>query len=153
IWYEFVYDTCVLAKEENLMNVLVTNGFISHQPLLDIIPYIDAMNIDVKAFTSKFYNQICSGNMDNVKETVEIAAKNCHVEITTLIIPGLNDSIEEIEKLASWLSSISPDIPLHLSRFFPNYKMSDIPPTPVETLQRAKQKASEYLKYIFLGNV
>ena len=153
IWYEFVYDTARLAREKALANVLVTNGFISREPLVNILPYIDAMNIDVKAYTAKFYNDICKATLDNVKETVEISARQCHVEVTTLVIPDLNDSLEEIGELSKWLASISPEIPLHLSRFFPNYKMTDRPATPVETLKRAGDKAREYLNYVYLGNV
>jgi pyruvate formate lyase activating enzyme len=153
IWYEFVYDTSKLAKEHGLANVLVTNGFISREPLMDILPYIDAMNIDVKGYTASFYEKICKGTLNNVKDTVEAAAKQCHVEITTLVIPEENDAIEEIEEMSRWLASISPDITLHLSRFFPNYKMQDKPPTPVKTLERARDKAKEYLEHVFLGNV
>jgi pyruvate formate lyase activating enzyme len=153
IWYEFVYDTAKLAKEKGLANILVTNGFISRKPLEDLLPYIDAMNIDVKAFAAKFYSSICGAVLDNVKETVEISARRCHIEVTTLVISGLNDSMEEIGKLSEWLASISPEIPLHLSRFFPNYKMVDRPPTPVDTLEKARDKAREYLRYVYLGNV
>jgi pyruvate formate lyase activating enzyme len=153
IWYEFVYDTARLARERKLANVLVTNGFISREPLEEILPYIDAMNIDVKAYTDSFYHDICKAALDNVKETAELAAGKCHVEVTTLVIPGLNDALEEIEETAKWLASISDEIPLHLSRFFPNYKMTDKPPTPLKTLERARNKASGYLKYVYMGNV
>jgi len=153
IWFEYVYDTARLAKKEGLVNVLVTNGYISIEPLMDLLPFIDAVNIDVKAFTASFYSKICGAVIENVKETVEICSKNCHVEITTLVIPGLNDSLEEIEELSKWLSSISPEIPLHLSRFFPNYRMTDKPPTPVETLKKARDKALKWLKFVYLGNV
>ncbi|MCX7922478.1 MAG: AmmeMemoRadiSam system radical SAM enzyme [Clostridia bacterium] len=153
IWYEFVYDTSRQLKERGLSNVLVTNGFISKEPLEDLLPYIDAMNIDVKAYTASFYHEICKGTLSNVKDTVELAARKCHVEVTTLVIPELNDAVEEIEEMARWLAGISPDIPLHLSRFFPNYRMQDKPVTPKETLIRAKEKAQEYLKYVYLGNV
>lgn len=153
IWYEFVYDTARLARERGLMNVLVTNGFISREPLEELMPYVDAMNIDVKAFKPLFYSGVCRGVLDDVKRTVEISAGKCHVEVTTLVIPGLNDSLDEIEELAKWLAYISPEIPLHLSRFFPGYKMRDISPTPFETLTAARDIAERYLKYVYLGNV
>jgi pyruvate formate lyase activating enzyme len=153
IWYEFVYETSKLVKGYGLVNVLVTNGFINEEPLINLLPFIDAMNIDVKAFTASFYKGICKASLDNVKKTVEIAAQKCHVEVTTLVIPDLNDDMEEIDRMARWLAGISPDIPLHLSRFFPNYKMTDRQPTPVATLARAKEKALEHLKYVYLGNV
>lgn len=153
IWFEYVYETAQLAKKEGLYNVLVTNGFISETPLRHLLPYIDAMNIDVKAFTDNFYKKICRGSLDTVKRTVEIAASECHVEVTTLVIPELNDAIEEIEELCQWLSSISPDIPLHLSRFFPNYKMQDKLPTPRETLIKARDTAQKVLNHVYLGNI
>ena len=154
IWYEFVYETSKLIKEKGLANVLVTNGFINQKPLDDILPFIDAMNIDLKAFNASFYKDICksSGALEHVKNTIEKAANRCHVEVTTLVIPDLNDSIEEIEEMASWLASISSEIVLHLSRYFPRYKM-DKPATQVKTLNTAAEKASKHLKYVYLGNV
>lgn len=153
IWYEYVYETAKLAKAEGLVNVLVTNGYISRKPLEKILPYIDAMNIDLKAFTDEFYRNVVKGNLQNIKETVEISAKMCHVEITTLVIPGLNDSKEEIEEMAKWLSSVSPEIPLHLSRFFPRYQMTDKLPTPIATLTELESLVRQYLKNVYLGNV
>lgn len=153
VWYEFVLDTAVLVRERKLANVLVTNGFIRREPLEKLLPYTDAMNIDVKAFTEEFYRKYCKGSLEAVQKTVEIAAGSCHVEITTLVIPGLNDTPGEIGKLAKWLSSISPEIVLHLSRFFPNYQMTDILPTPAATLDAARVSAAAYLKHVYLGNV
>lgn len=153
IWYEFVYDTARLAKEVGLSNILVTNGFIGREAMLELLPYIDAMNIDVKAYTEAFYNEICKGTLDNVKETVELVAGSCHVELTTLVIPTLNDALTEISDMAKWISSISSEIPLHLSRYFPNYKLQHIPPTPKETLVECRKEALKYLKYVYLGNV
>ncbi|MCX7745582.1 MAG: AmmeMemoRadiSam system radical SAM enzyme [Clostridia bacterium] len=153
IWYEFIEDTAKLAKEHKLKNVMVTNGFIGIEPLKGLLPYIDAMNIDIKAFNNHFYQEICKARLEEVKRVVEIAAEKCHVEITTLVIPGLNDRMEEIEDMVKWLRGITPEIPLHLSRYFPNYKMTDIPPTPVETLYKARDKALQYLKYVYLGNI
>lgn len=153
IWYEFVLDTAGLAKRKGLDNVLVTNGYISREPLLNLLPWIDAMNIDVKAFTERFYHDICKAALENVRDTVEICANKCHVEVTTLVIPDLNDSVEEIGQLSKWLSSISEEIPLHLTRFFPNYKMDDKPPTPVSTLEAAKKEAERHLKFVYIGNI
>lgn len=153
IWYEFVYETSLLAKKEGLANVLVTNGFISKKPLEGLLPFVDAMNIDVKAFNPSFYKDICKASLDNVKETVEMAAAKCHVEVTTLVIPGLNDSEEEISEMASWLASISPETVLHLSRYFPRYKMNERPPTPIKTLENLRDRALDYLQHVYLGNV
>jgi len=153
IWYEFVYDTAKRAKEKGLLNVLVTNGFISPEPLKMLLPYIDAMNIDLKAFNERFYRELAKGRLEDVKETIRRSAESCHVEVTTLIIPGWNDSAEEMEEESKWLASLSPDLPLHLSRFFPRYLMTDLPPTPVETLIELKRVADQHLRYVYLGNV
>lgn len=153
VWYEFVYETAGLARENDLLNVLVTNGYIETEALERILPYIDAMNIDLKAYNDKFYRELVKGGLDEVKTTISKSADRCHVEITTLVIPGWNDSAEEMEAMCKWLSSLSPDIPLHLSRYFPNYEMADRPPTPVNTLMELKDIADRYLKYVYLGNV
>lgn len=153
IWYEFVFDTARLVREQGFVNVLVTNGFINPGPLEQLLPYIDAMNIDVKAFTEEFYGKYCKGSLSSVMDTVERAARSCHVEVTTLVIPGLNDSPEEIERLAAWLASISSDIVLHLSRFFPCYRMNDIMPTPRQTLENARSSAMKHLEHVLLGNI
>lgn len=152
IWYEYVIECAELAKKEGLKNVLVTNGFIELKPLEQLLPYVDAMNIDVKAYTEDFYKSIAAGSLSAVKRTVERALESCHVEITTLLIPGLNDEDEEIEALSRWLSELSRDIPLHLTRYFPQYRMNR-PPTPVDTLKRARDIARRYLNYVYTGNV
>jgi pyruvate formate lyase activating enzyme len=152
VWYEFVYDTALLARKAGLKNVLVTNGYIEQAPLEKLLPYIDAMNIDIKAFREAFYTEICRGELEQVKQTVTLAANQTHVEITTLVIPGLNDSVDEIRKLAQWLSKLSPQIPLHLTRYFPCHQMT-IPATPIDTLQGLQKIASRYLQHVYLGNV
>ncbi|SMC97465.1 AmmeMemoRadiSam system radical SAM enzyme [Sporomusa malonica] len=152
VWYEYILDTASLVQAAGLKNVLVSNGFINQQPLTELLPYIDAMNIDVKAFNKDFYEKVCAGQLEHVKQTVEQAAKHCHVEVTTLVVPGLNDSEAEIAGLAEWLAGINPDIPLHFSRYFPNYKM-DAPPTPVSTLHLAYKIARQSLNYVYIGNV
>ena len=153
IWYEFVYETAKKAKENGLLNVLVTNGYISEEPLKQILPYIDAMNIDLKAFNDKFYRELVKGGLEEVKATIQRSAAECHVEVTTLVIPGWNDSVEEMEEMAQWLASLSPEIPLHLSRYFPKYEMTDRPTTPLKSLIELKQTAERYLEYVYLGNV
>ncbi|MBP2627876.1 MAG: Radical domain protein [Firmicutes bacterium] len=152
VWYEYVLDTAKAVRQAGLKNVLVTNGFINPAPLQALLPYIDALNIDVKAFNNEFYHTVCAGGLESVKKTVELAVSVCHVEITTLLVPGLNDEVKEIEELAQWLAGVNPNIPLHFSRYFPNHKM-DVPPTPKSTMETAKQIASKYLNYIYLGNM
>jgi len=152
VWYEYVMETARLAREAGLKNVLVTNGFISEAPLRELLPLVDAMNIDVKAFTSRFYRQWCKGELEPVIRTVEIACRECHVELTNLLIPGLNDGEDEVKELVNWVAGLSPDIPLHFSRYFPRYKMN-LPPTPLATLERAYRLARERLNYVYLGNV
>ena len=151
ISYEFVRDTSKYLHEVNLNSVLVTNGTVSERPLREILPFIDAMNIDLKAFNTDFYNWI-GGDFETVKKTIEFSAQNCHVEVTTLIIPDKNDSVEEMEAEAEWLASISPEIPLHISRFFPRYKVTDKSPTPVETIYNLVNVAKKYLHNVYAGN-
>ena len=153
IWYEFVYETAKKAREKGLLNVLVTNGYISEEPLTQLLPYIDAMNIDLKAFNDAFYSGLIKGGLKEVKETIRRSAESCHVEVTTLVIPGWNDDPKEMEEEAGWLASLSPDIPLHLSRYFPQYQMTDRPPTPLNTLMELKKIADRHLRYVYLGNV
>ena len=152
IWFEFVYDTSKLLHREGMKNILVTNGFINREPLEKILPYIDAMNIDVKGFNENFYQKNCGGKLAPVKETVELASSSCHVEVTNLVIPTLNDSLEETGHLVDWLAGINPEIPLHFSRYMPGYKM-ELYPTPVETLEKALHRAREKMAYVYIGNV
>ena len=151
IGYEFVKDCSMLAKERGLKNVVVTNGYICEEPLRELLPVIDAFNIDLKGFTKEFYKKL-KGDLGTVKNTIEIVAKHCHVEVTTLIIPGDNDSDEEMEALSSWLCSISSDIPLHISRFFPRWRMQDREATPIETIYRLADIARRKLKHVYEGN-
>lgn len=151
VWYEFVYDCARLLHEQGYRNVLVTNGYIGVEALEELLPYIDALNIDLKGFSERFYNRYCRGKRAPVLATVERAARSCHVEITCLLIPDANDDPEEIEALSSWLSGISPDLPLHFSRYFPSYRLA-LPPTPLETLEKAYKIASKRLRYVYLGN-
>lgn len=152
VWYEYIWDCARLLKERGQKVVLVTNGYIEALPLEQLLPYIDALNIDVKAFQNDFYKKLCKGTLEPVKKSVEMAARHCHVEITTLIIPEDNDQTEDIEALAGWLASIRPEIPLHLSRYHPAYYY-DRPPTPESTLIAAQQAALRHLPFVYLGNI
>jgi pyruvate formate lyase activating enzyme len=151
--YEWIKDTSALAAKKGLKNVIVSNGFISEEPFYNLADNIDAANIDVKSFRDDFYKKYCGGRLASVLRTVEILAKKGkHVEVTTLLIPGLNDSETEIKDLTDWLSSVNDEIPLHFSRYFPQYKMS-VPSTPIETLKKAYKIASKKLKFVYIGNV
>ncbi len=149
--YEYVRDCAKLARENNLKNVLVTNGCFCEEPMKQLLPFIDAINIDLKGFTHEFYNKL-GGDLDTVKCFIKLAAKYCHVEITTLIIPDENDTEDEMRELSEFIFSVNPDIPLHISRFFPNYKMQDKRPTKVKKIYDLSSIAREKLKYVYEGN-
>ena len=157
IGYEFVRDTAKLAKESGLQNVLVTNGTATQKVLKEILPYIDAMNIDLKAFTDRFYSDFIGGDFQMVKDFITTATRTCHVELTTLIIPGENDSEEEMRELSAWIAALEKQsakkIPLHITRFFPAFKLTDKEPTPVSTILRLVEIAKENLKFVFPGNM
>jgi pyruvate formate lyase activating enzyme len=152
IGYEFVLDCAALVHEKGLKNILVTNGYIQREPFIALLPYINALNIDLKGFTDAFYQKV-SGSLDTVKENIAMAARYAHVEVTTLIIPRENDGEGEIDALARFLAGVNPEIPLHLSRFFPRHEMTDREPTPVETIWQLKKTAENYLKYVYAGNI
>lgn len=154
IWYEYVYETSKKLKEKHpeLNVVLVTNGYMEKEPLSKLLPYVDAMNIDLKSFQQDYYKKICGGDFKAVLKTIEDSHEKCHVEITTLLVNGLNDSREEIEKIASYLGNLDKNIPLHLSRYFPTYKM-DRPATEIDIMLKGRDIAEKYLNYVYLGNV
>ena len=153
VWFEYLMDTCELAKKKNIKNVLITNGYINSKPLKDLLPLIDAANVDLKAFQNNFYNENCDGDLKPVLNTIEMMYKaNIHIEITTLLIPGLNDESKELVELFSWIANLNSEIPLHISRYFPGYR-SDIPPTPIKKLKKAYKIARKYLDYVYLGNI
>ena len=151
IGYEYVRDCAALVHEQGMVNVLVTNGTVEEEPWRALLPLVDAANIDLKGFTPSWYRRL-GGDLETVKRSIVLAAERCHVEVTTLLIPGENDSEEEIRELARWLASISPEIPLHLSRFFPQYQMVDRLPMPVEQVYRLAEAARGYLSYVYTGN-
>lgn len=153
IWYEMILDTGRLIREAGMKNVLVTNGFISLEPLEQLLPLVDALNIDLKSFRPEVYRDRLGGGLETVKETIRMAARQCHVEVTTLVVPGMNDDPEEIRQLAAFLGEISPDIPLHLTRFFPRHRMSDGSPTPAGTLNLLVRLAGQYLNHVYPGNI
>ncbi len=151
--YEYVLETAAKAQKRGLKNVLVTNGYINEAPLVNLLPYIDAANIDVKSFRNDFYRDYCGGTLSDVLRTAEIMYHhNKHIEFTNLLVTGLNDREEIIGDMVDWIYSLSPDIPLHFSRYFPCYKMTR-EATPMPVLQRAREIALKKLHYVYLGNV
>lgn len=151
VGYEYVRDCAALVHRAGMVNVLVTNGTIAEAPWLKLLPLLDAVNIDLKGFTQSWYRRL-GGDLETVKRSIALAAPVCHVEVTTLVVPGENDSEEEMRALSAWLASVSPEIPLHVSRFFPRYRMQGRPPTPVDTVYRLAEVARERLLYVYTGN-
>jgi pyruvate formate lyase activating enzyme len=156
IFFEYAYDTAVLARKAGLRNIFVTNGYITAEALAVIGPYLDAANIDLKGFTNKFYREVVHGELQEVLDSIlEYKRLGIWVELTTLIIPGHNDSDSELAELANFIASrVGKETPWHVSRFYPTYKMTDRPGTPVSTLQRARQIGLDAgLSYVYEGNV
>lgn len=155
VGWEFVRDTARLFHENGMKTVLVTNGMASGEVLQELLPFIDAMNIDLKGFTEDFYREFVGGDLNMVKDFISAAAEGCHVEITKLIIPGKNDSESEMRRMAAWIASLrggtGRDIPLHVSRYFPRYKWK-APATSVKTVYRLAETAREKLDYVYTGN-
>ena len=157
IGYEFIRDTAKLSKEAGMQNVLVTNGTATLDTLNQILSYIDAMNIDLKAFTNSFYKNFIDGDFQMVKDFITTAVQSCHVELTTLIIPGENDNPQEMRELTTWVAGLEKQynkkIPLHITRFFPTFKLTDREPTSVTTIMNLVEIAKENLEFVFPGNV
>ncbi|MDI6740107.1 MAG: AmmeMemoRadiSam system radical SAM enzyme [Candidatus Edwardsbacteria bacterium] len=152
VWFEYLLDACAAARAHGLVNVLVTNGTIEPEPLRELLPLVDAMNIDLKSMDREFYRKVCGGDRDTALRTIELAHDACRVELTNLVIPGLNDSERAMDELIGWVAGLDELLPLHLSRYFPRYKI-DAPPTPEPTLIKFREKARAKLKYVYLGNV
>lgn len=151
ISYEFVLDTAREVHERGMKNVVVTNGSVFEKTAARLFPYIDAMNIDLKGFTEAYYKML-GGDLSLVRQFIQYAAENCHVELTNLIVPGKNDSEKEMRELSSWVASVDREIPLHVTRFFPRYHMVDRLPTDVGNVYALARIASEYLDYVYTGN-
>lgn len=155
IFFELAYDTGRIAHEKEIKNVFVTNGFMTEEAILKISPYLDAANVDLKSFSDDFYKKRCGGRLQPVLDSLKkMKELGIWVEVTTLIIPTLNDSDEELRQIAEYIFSLGAEIPWHISRFHPQYKIVDLPPTPVETIHRAAKIGKEVgLKYVYSGNV
>lgn len=154
VFYEFMLDTARLAKNRGLANVVVTNGYLELEPLKELLPWVDAFNVDLKAFDEGFYRRLTGGHLEPVLDTLkEIGRSQCHLEITNLIIPGENDDKNRFLEMVKWISrELGPDIPLHISRYFPLYQFS-VPPTSVCTIETFYELAKRYLNYVYAGNL
>lgn len=151
IGFEFVRDCAREFREAGMANVLVTNGFVSPAPLAELLPLVDAMNIDLKSMDPEFYRRICGGTLSPVLETIRTAARSVHIEITNLLVTGENDSEEAVRKVVDFVAATDPEIPLHLSRYFPQHRFT-APPTPPAQLEAAYGIARERLPYVYVGN-
>ncbi len=152
IWFEYVMACAPLIAAEGMVNVLVTNGIIEPDPLEELLPHIDAMNVDIKSADDEFYRRLCGGRALPARRTVERAISDCHVEITNLLIPGENDTDEQIRALVDWAAGLSADLPLHFSAYHPAYEFN-APPTTPQTLKRAYGIATEKLHFVYVGNM
>jgi len=156
IFYEYMVDVGTCAKNEGLLSLVHSNGFINPDPLRNLCSALDAANIDLKAFTNEFYRELCGGQLDPVLETLKtLKQKHIHVEITNLIIPTKNDDMSMVREMCLWVKTeLGSDTPIHFSRFYPLYKLKNLPPTPVSTLEEARKVAlSSGLEYVYVGNV
>jgi pyruvate formate lyase activating enzyme len=155
-YIEYIIDTARLAHKAGLWNILVTAGYVCKGPLADLLPYVDAANIDLKSFSDDIYMKVSGGHLQPVLDTI-LAMRDAGVwvELTNLVIPGVNDDMDMIYQMCRWIADNGmTESPLHFSRFFPRFKMEDIQPTPIQTLKSAKRIAEEEgIKYVYLGNV
>jgi pyruvate formate lyase activating enzyme len=155
IFFEYAYDTARLAKEKGIFNNFVTNGYMTKEALDKIRPFLDAANVDLKFFKEESYKNICNACLEPVLESIRYMKNiGIWVEVTTLVVPGLNDSLKELAEIAKFIASVGKEVPWHLSRFHPDYQYTDAEPTPVEILQKGKELGKEAgLRYVYLGNV
>lgn len=155
VCWEYVRDTARLLRERELKVVLVTNGCVSGEIAEELLPLVDALNIDLKCFRAEIYEKLLGGDLETVKRFIAKAAGSCHVELTTLVVPGMNDDEEEIRALTEWVASLpgGEEIPLHLTRFFPRYRMTDRQATGRERVLRLVSLARERLRWVYPGNM
>lgn len=156
VWYEYMYDIAKLAKQKNLRTVMVSSGYINPQPLKDLLPYIDGVRIDLKSFESEVYQQLIRGNLEPVLESIKTVYKSGKwLELIHLVVPGFTDDLAEIEKMCRWIKdNTGDDVPVHFTRFWPKYKLTNLAPTSEESLKEARKKCQDAgLKYVYTGNI
>lgn len=152
IFFEMMLDTAKLAQKKGIKNVMVTNGFICEEPLIEILKYLDAMNIDLKTYSDENYKKLGGSTVDQILRTIELSSKACHVEISLLIVPGLSDSVDQMEAIFQRLKEINSDLILHISRYFPQYQY-DEPATSISIMMEIRKRALKYFRQVHLGNV
>jgi len=153
IWYEYVSDTAIMARDKGLKNVMVTNGFINREPLEKLLDYIDAMNIDLKSFREDTMRKVQKASLPDVLATIQTAhARGCHIELTTLVVTGINDDMDEMNDIIDFIASVDKNIPWHISRYYPNYKY-DRQATDVQFMMKAHEEAEKKLNFVYCGNV
>jgi len=156
VFYEYMFDIAQLARSQGLRSVVISAGYMEQEPLRQLCNTVDAIKIDLKGINEQFYRDVCSATLEPVLATIRtIAQSGVHLEVVNLVVPTLNDDLEDMRTLARWLyETAGPDVPLHFSRFFPMYRLQNLPPTPVERLQQAREIAlAEGLHYVYVGNV
>jgi len=155
IYFEYAYETAVLAKEQGIKNIFVTNGYMTEEALKKIQPYLDAANVDLKSFQEDFYKKVCGAKLKPVLDNLRVMrSMGIWVEITTLVIPTLNDSEKEFEQIARFILSLGPEVPWHISAFYPTYKMLNLPRTPASLLHKAREIGIQAgLRYVYCGNI
>jgi len=156
VFYEYMLDTARLAREAGLRNAVISAGFINTEPLRELCAAVDAIKIDLKGYDEDFYREVCGGELEPVLESIRtIYESGIHLEIVNLVVPTLNDSLDQLRALARWVArDLSPDVPLHFTRFHPQYKLTNLPPTPIETMERAREAAlEEGVRFVYVGNV
>lgn len=151
VFYEYMLETAKIAQTKGLKNIMVSNGFINQEPLEELLPYLDAANIDLKAFNNEFYQKNCNGGLEAVKNNIKLLEQKIHLEITTLIVSELNDDLAKLNRLFKWIAELNPDLPLHLSRYHPAYKLNN-PATDLDFMKKAYQTAKKELNNVYLGN-
>lgn len=150
--FEYVRDCAKLVRAKGLLNVVVTNGYINPEPLQELLPWIDAWNVDIKSIRQEFYQRFCGAKLAPVLRNVKIIAQHAHLEITHLIVTAGNDDLQQISELVDWIAEVSSEIPVHFTRYYPQYKW-EAPPTDPELLQQAREVAKRKLKWVYLGNL
>jgi len=155
IYFEYAYETASIARQEGIKNIFVTNGYMTEEALQAIQPYLDAANVDLKSIQDKFYKEVCGARLKPVLENLKrMKQMGIWVEITTLVIPTLNDSEKEFEEIAQFIALLGPEVPWHISAFYPTYKMTDLPRTPASSLHRAREIGMKAgLRYVYCGNI